>query len=249
MFGDNPNRQSGHPSRETQLKTLIRRRYSAQITGPQSAPGRSGAHRAGYDPGRLSRVPSSISKGWSGCGALAPTVGALPFNVVVDLGCGTGTDTWLIANSDNPPRMIIAVDLTPETLEGLQGAAQSVEKCTILPVTGDIEFLPLADECCNAVIANGAFSLAVDQQKAFSEALRILRPGGKLHAIDLVSDDEFSSDILSDPMGHGTALGGVKPADHLRAIIEGVGFVDVDFRNERSFPPATAIEIRARKQQ
>ena len=141
----------------------------------------------------------------------------------------------------------VAVDLTPETLEALQGPALSVEKCIILPVAGDMESLPLADECCDAVIANGAFSLAIDHRQAFSEALRILRPGGRLQAIDLVSDGEFSSDILTDPMGHGTALGGVRSEDHLRAIIDGVGFVDVNFRNERPFPPATAIEIRARK--
>ena len=246
LLGENTNRQSGYPSREAQLKALIRRRYSAQISGLQSG-GRTGAHRAGYDPGRLDRVPNPIAEGWSGCGALAATIDVRPFDVMVDLGCGTGTDTWLIANSDNPPRTIIAVDLTPETLEALQGAAQLVENCTILPVAGDMEFLPLADECCNAVIANGAFSLAVDQSRAFSEALRILRPGGSLQAIDLISDGEFSSDILSDPMGHGTALGGVKPENQLRAIIEGVGFINVDFRNHQRFPPATAIEIRARK--
>ncbi len=241
---------NGHPSREAQLKALIRRRYVARISDPDFATdGRLKALEAGYCSDKLSAVPSTIASGWSGCGALAPGIRTQSSEIVVELGCGTGTDSWLIANAANPPQAMIAVDLTPEALKALHNAARSVEGCVIRPVAGDMECLPIADESCDTVIANGAFSLAIDQRKAYSESLRILRPGGRLHVLDLVWDGDLSADILTDPMGYGTSLGGVTPEQKLRATIEEAGFIELHIGNHRPFPPATAVEIQARKPQ
>jgi ubiquinone/menaquinone biosynthesis C-methylase UbiE len=57
---------------------------------------------------------------------------------------------------------------------------------------GDAEKLPLADASTDVVISNGVLNLATDKHKAFSEILRVLRPGGRLLLADIVVQDELS---------------------------------------------------------
>jgi SAM-dependent methyltransferase len=109
-----------------------------------------------------------------------------------------------------------------------------------------MELLPLANACCDLVIANASFNLALDPHKAFAEAVRILRPGGRLHAMDLVREAELPAELLADPMGHSTSLGGVMHELDLHAAVSGAGFVDVAIHGHRPFPPVIAVQIEAR---
>jgi len=47
-------------------------------------------------------------------------------------------------------------------------------------VVADMENIPLPDEMIDVVISNGAFCLAPNKEKAFSEIFRVLRPGGRM---------------------------------------------------------------------
>ena len=167
-------------------------------------------------------------------------------DTVVDLGCGSGLDAWLIATAPRAPKRVITLDLTPETLAGLHEARDGAAPCELHAIAGDMELLPLANACCDLVIANASFNLALDPHKACAEAASILRPGGRLHVMDLVREAELPAELLADPMGYSTSLGGVMHERDLHAAVSGAGFVDVAIHGHRPFPPVIAVQIEAR---
>ncbi len=194
----------------------------------------------------LARVPRRLVDAWSGCGNLAECVTLDSIGTVVDLGCGSGLDAWLIATAPRAPKRVIALDLTPETLAGLHEGRDGAAPCEVYAIAGDMEQVPIADACCDLVIANASFNLALDPHKAFTEAARILRPGGRLHVMDLVREAELPAELLADPMGHGTSLGGVMHERDLHAAVSAAGFVDVAIHGHRPFEPVIAVQIEAR---
>ena len=234
-------------SRNSTVKALIRRRYAHDATRAlHGSDGFARALRAGYGAEALAPVPRRLVDAWSGCGNLAACVMLEGIDTVVDLGCGSGLDAWLIATAPRAPKRVITLDLTPETLTGLHEARDRTAPCELYAIAGDMELLPLANACCDLVIANASFNLALDPHKAFAEAANILRPGGRLHVMELVREAALPAELLADPMGHSTSLGGVMHERDLHAAVCEAGFVDVVIHGHRPFPPAIAVQIEAR---
>ena len=222
---------------------MIRRRYARQAANSGSAwGGRERAFRAGYDASQLDSLPEAIVERWAGCGNVvddAPLEGA---ELIVDLGAGSGVDALLARSLPGSMPHVIAIDITPEMLGPLSATPSGVQ-C----VGGDFEMLPLADAICDVVIANAAFNLALDPALAFAEAWRILRPGGRLHICDLVREGELPPELLSDPLGWSTSLGGVMREHKLIKTIQGAGFNDVRVSGHRPFEPVVAVYVDAEK--
>jgi ubiquinone/menaquinone biosynthesis C-methylase UbiE len=61
--------------------------------------------------------------------------------------------------------------------------------------TADATALPLPDAGTDVVISNGVLNLVPEKERAFSEILRVLRPGGRLHLADIVLDAELGEEV------------------------------------------------------
>lgn len=209
--------------------------------------GREKARVAGYPSGWLNTLPLRVAECYRGCGFLLEQVDLSGVQSVVDLGCGAGIDVRLIAERMDAGGRVIALDLTPEMLRLVDRSAGACSRITVLPLAGDMESLPLADNTTDIVMANASFNLTVDKSIAAAEAFRILRPGGRLIFRELVLEGQLPPELHEDPMAGNTSLGGVLPERELLEAIGEAGFIDTHVSHHKSFSYVTAIRLEANK--
>jgi ubiquinone/menaquinone biosynthesis C-methylase UbiE len=114
--------------------------------------------------------------------------------VVLDLGCGAGTDLLIAAQMVGAGGCAIGVDMTPAMLERAGQSAGVMGLTNVELHESLIESLPLPDEAVDVVISNGVIDLVPDKDAVFAELDRVLRPGGRLQLADVVIHTEVSED-------------------------------------------------------
>ncbi|MDQ3069150.1 MAG: metalloregulator ArsR/SmtB family transcription factor [Acidobacteriota bacterium] len=145
----------------------------------------------------------------------------LPAADVADLGCGDG---YLTIEAARWARRVTAVDRSPDMLTRGRELAKRRKVSNITWKRGELEKLPLADASVDIALLSQALHHAVEPARALSEALRVLRPGGRLLVLDLRQHDQaWVTAALGDRWL------GFKDAD-LKAMLTGAGFDDVRLR-------------------
>lgn len=236
------------PDWADQVKAQVARRYGRLAERDEfRVDAYARAQDAGYPDDQLSVLPPVVAGRYSGCGYALEDVDLTPVRIVVDLGCGAGLDALLLARQLGPGALVLALDLAPEMLLRLREALPDDGGGPVLAVAGDIEQLPLKDGFADLVLANASINLTVDKRAAFAEAARILRPGGRLVARDLVHDGPLPDELALDPTAWNASLGGVVGEAELRDAVRGSGLADVRITHHRPFPPVTAVRLEAVK--
>jgi SAM-dependent methyltransferase len=156
--------------------------------------GRTWARELGYPEPELSRVPDATVESFAGV-ANHWTLGLIePGQVVLDLGCGAGTDLLIAAQMTGPHGRAIGVDMTTAMLERTRAGAAKIGLRNVETHESLIESLPLADASVDVVISNGVIDLVPDKDAVFDEIDRVLRPGGRLQIADVIIHKEVSED-------------------------------------------------------
>src|SRR5213596_1381428 len=129
--------------------------------------------------------------------ALAHTlITLLPPLTVADLGAGEGTLSQLLAKN---ARKVIAIDNSPKMVEFGAKLAQKHEFKNLEYRLGDIEDPPIADTSVDLAILSQALHHAIHPQRAVAAAHRILKRGGRLVILDLLSHRfERARDLYAD---------------------------------------------------
>jgi ArsR family transcriptional regulator len=117
--------------------------------------------------------------------ALAHTfISMLPPLTVADLGAGEGTLSQLLAKN---ARKVIAIDNSPKMVEFGSQLAKKHGFKNLEYRLGDIEDPPIAKDSIDLAILSQALHHAIHPQRAVSAARRILKRGGRLVVLDLLS--------------------------------------------------------------
>jgi ArsR family transcriptional regulator len=167
------------------------------------------------DPDREGRqlVPGRSWAAWArALGHLLPAV------VVADLGCGEG---YLTIEAARFARAVIAVDRSAAVIARGKALARRRRVSNITWKRGDLEKLPIRASCVDVALLSQALHHASDPSSALSEAVRIVKPGGRVLVLDLRSHDQYwARDTLGDRwMGF--------DEDELRALLADAGLEDV----------------------
>jgi len=103
-----------------------------------------------------------------------------PGDTVLDLACGTGLNFRHIIERIGPEGRIVGVDCTRAMLKRARRKLARHHWDGVTLVEGDATGLPLASESCDAVLCSYGMAIIPDYRKAIAEAVRVLKPGGRL---------------------------------------------------------------------
>jgi ubiquinone/menaquinone biosynthesis C-methylase UbiE len=104
---------------------------------------------------------------------------------VVDSGCGSGHHTLMVAER-LPRGRVVGVDVSREMIDKLNRNARGRGlQARVEAIEADALAIPLDDGIADRAITVAAWHHLDDPQAACSELARVLRPGGRLVAVDL----------------------------------------------------------------
>lgn len=185
--------------------------------------GRAMAERLGYSPYDLDRVPAASIDSFAGVGHHFELAALQSGERVLDLGSGSGLDTFVASLKVGRTGQVVGIDMTPGQLEKATELRQAAGFSNIEYVHGYIDQLPFEDESFDAVISNGVFNLVADKEGTFREAARVLKPGGRLALSDIVTGVELPGGIVENATLWAACIGGAMHRDSYQAAIEDAG--------------------------
>ena len=185
--------------------------------------GRALAERLGYPPADLDRIPAQAIESFAGVGHYFHLAAIRPGETVVDLGSGSGMDSFLAALKVGPQGKVIGVDMTDAQRLKAEQLRERDGFANVSFLKGYIDAVPLPQGFADVVISNGVFNLAPDKAGVFAEVARLLKPGGRLAIADIVTDRQLPESISCNTTLWAACIGGAAQRDDYRVMIEAAG--------------------------
>lgn len=213
----------------------VREYYGRTLSGSQDL-GTDAPHCEAVPPPKyvldvMPLIADEIIARFYGCGSPIPP--ALEGATVLDLGCGSGRDVYVLSKLVGPTGRVIGVDMTPEQLEVAQRyqdeqaerfgfEASNVE--FRLGYIEDLAACGIADGSIDLVVSNCVVNLSPFKDLVMNEVFRVLKPGGELYFSDVYASRRLPQELRDDPILHSECLGGATYAEDFRQLMEAAGW-------------------------
>ena len=222
------------------LRGKVRHMYEAVAQHPHDGNfhfemGRALAERLGYPVADLDRVPAAAIESFAGVGYYFDLAALQAAETVVDLGSGSGMDAFIAALHVGLSGRVIGIDMTDAQRDKARGLAAAAGFAQAEFRPGLIEEIPLADGTADCVVSNGVINLCPDKTRAFAEAARVLRRGGRLALADIVTERALPANVTCNSTLWAACIGGAAQQDAYRAAIESAGLRVVTVRENGAY--------------
>ena len=197
--------------------------------------GRAMAERLGYSKRDLDRVPAGAMESFAGVGHFFHLADLEEGQTVVDLGSGSGMDTFVASLKVGASGAVIGVDMTDEQLEKARRLATAGGFQNIRYRKAYIEETGVETGTVDCVISNGVINLASDKPRVFREAARMLKKGGRLAIADIVTDQPLPETVVCNADLWAACIGGAAQRELYRNEIEGAGLAVVEVQDNPEY--------------
>lgn len=163
----------------------------------------------------LSLLSDEVISRYYGCGLIAPQL--LQGCRILDLGCGSGRDCYVLSYLTGEKGQVVGVDMTTEQLEIARRNRDYHQKKFGFR-NNNVEFLQgfieqlgdldLADNSFDVVVSNCVVNLSPDKERVLREIYRVLKPGGEFYFSDVYADRRLDESLRQDPVLYGECLAG-----------------------------------------
>ncbi len=218
---------------ELSVRKAVKERYSGLATSGSS--GKDYASQIGYSTEAVEKLPDQVLEVSAGCGNPTAIADLQRGQTVLDLGSGGGIDVFLSAQAVGREGKAIGVDATPEMVWRARKAAKEMDVKNVEFRLGEIECMPVESNTVDVVISNCVINLSPDKEKAFREAFRVLRPGGKLAVSDMVLTEDVKVDEQEMFKSWASCIGGAIPLDEYVGKMKAAGFKDVEINSRHTY--------------
>lgn len=161
-----------------------------------------------------------------GCyNGLVTKAGIKEGQTVVDLGSGPGRDLIEAAKIIGEAGKAIGIDMTDQMIE--LGKKNTADLKNVEIIKGNLQEIPLDDNTVDVIISNCVFNLTANKYKAFSEAYRVLKPGGRIVESDVALDYELSDEERNQQQVYSGCIGGAVSIQEYVHHMERAGFKNI----------------------
>lgn len=186
-----------------------------------------------YVKAALERIHEEVRSRYYGCGLVLPE--ALRGARILDLGCGTGRDCYLLAQLVGPEGQIVGVDMTEEQLAVAERYREFHAERFGYPRSNvefhlgyieQLEELELEAGTFDLIVSNCVINLSPDKASVLRGAYHLLKPGGELYFADVYADRRVPAEVSRDPVLYGECLGGALYWNDFQNLAKASGFLD-----------------------
>jgi len=172
---------------EAALTTEVARMYEAVATDPDGDyhfyTGRVAAELYGYQPEDLDAMPAGALAAFAGVGCPVERAKLQPGE----------------RRAVGPQGRVVGIELNPVMIEKAGTHARELRCSHAEFRLGRIEEPPVESGYADVVISNGVINLSFRKSQVIKEVFRILRPGGRVSIVDVVSARPLAQSIVNDP--------------------------------------------------
>jgi arsenite methyltransferase len=200
-----------------------------------------------YEESQTSGLPEEAVLASLGCGNPTALAQLNQGEIVLDLGSGGGIDVLLSAKRVGPSGKAYGLDMTDEMLALARANRQKAGVENVEFLKGEIENIPLPDNSVDVIISNCVINLSADKDRVFSEAFRVLKPGGRFAVSDVVVRGEVPPEIRRNVELWVGCVAGALSEDDYRNKLALAGFTNINLEPTRIYYVEDAREFLTSK--
>jgi SAM-dependent methyltransferase len=196
-----------------------------------------------YDTSQVQQIPEEALLASLGCGNPTALAQLNVGETVLDLGSGGGIDVLLSAKRVGPTGKAYGLDMTDEMIALANQNQRRAGVANVEFLKGEIEHIPLPDNCVDVIISNCVINLSADKDSVLREAFRVLKPGGRLAVSDVVTRGAMPPEIRQSVLLWVGCVAGALEEDQYRSKLAAAGFEKIEIEPTRIYRIADAREL------
>lgn len=200
-----------------------------------------------YSGSDLEGLPQEALAASRGCGDPVAKAALVPGERVLDLGSGGGIDALIAAKNVGAEGHVYGLDMTEAMIKLARRNAAASGISNVEFLQGEIEDIPLPDASVDVVISNCVINFCENKAAVFSEARRVLVPGGRIVVSDIVAFapiPEAACNALCEITGCRNGITGVCAYEKM---LERCGFSHVSIEQKTLYTNEVLREKATRK--